>query len=216
MKLAFLTRPHLPDPIRADGTCTRCPMQLRLKKEYDTSWRCQVNIRWEKDEIRGVQLDTVREEKFGPEITDPLGVEDWVRRAQKAVLNPSTSSSEYLGMYEDDNVNELRFSQNVVCINVVGNNLPNLSLMDLPGIIRHTEDGDMNLVKMIMDAVDWYISRPNSIIIATITCKDDIENQEIVQKARIHDPEGKRTLGVLTKPDTIESGCHEKYFNIIA
>jgi hypothetical protein len=37
----------------------------------------------------------------------------------------------------------------------------------------------------------------------TYSCKDDINNQAIMDLARDVDAEGKRTLGVLTKPDTI-------------
>lgn len=191
-------------------------MEFRLKKEIYTSWRCQVKIRWEYDDKEHTKRNKAHEEVFGSEIADPSQVEERVRSAQKAVLNPSTAPSSFLEerLY-GDNTNELRFSQNVVCIEISGKNLPNLSLIDLPGIIRHTEDHDVNLVKHIIDMVNHYISRRNSIIIATITCKDDIENQEILQMAYKHDRKEIRTLGVLTKPDTIEPGCHDRYLKVI-
>ncbi|RUP08584.1 P-loop containing nucleoside triphosphate hydrolase protein [Jimgerdemannia flammicorona] len=198
----------------ADGTCTRCPMELRLKKTAE-SWSCLIKIRWVY-QAENKRFDSVREEAFGEPITDSCDVEDRVRRAQKAVLNPSKSSLTFLhGELAKDEANELKFSRNIVCIEVKGRSCPNLSLMDLPGIIRHTEDDDSKLVQLILETVDHYISKKNAIIIATITCKDDVENQEIVKKARDHDKEGIRTLGVLTKPDTIEPGCYEKYFKII-
>ncbi|RUS26006.1 P-loop containing nucleoside triphosphate hydrolase protein [Jimgerdemannia flammicorona] len=200
---------------KSDGTCTRCPMELRLVKT-SAPWSCQVKIRWEYHDTENRKLESIHEVAFGDVIFDIHDVEDRVRRAQRAVLNPSASYSTFLsGDLSKDDANNLKFSKNVVCIDVTGEDCPNLSLMDLPGIIRHTEDGDEKLVNLILESVDYYISKKNAIIIATITCKDDIENQEIVKMARDHDSEGIRTLGVLTKPDTIEQGCFDKYFKII-
>lgn len=38
----------------------------------------------------------------------------------------------------------------------------------------------------------------------------DIATQEIVQMAEDADPTGKRTLGVLTKPDLVDKGAEDK------
>jgi hypothetical protein len=34
--------------------------------------------------------------------------------------------------------------------------------------------------------------------------------------AREADPEGSRTLGVLTKPDQVEEGCHGQWLQVLA
>ncbi len=39
--------------------------------------------------------------------------------------------------------------------------------------------------------------------------------QAIYALAREVDPKGERTIGVLTKVDTIETGTHEKWFNYL-
>lgn len=38
----------------------------------------------------------------------------------------------------------------------------------------------------------------------------DIATQEIIQMAEDADPDGRRTLGVLTKPDLVDQGAEEK------
>jgi hypothetical protein len=43
-------------------------------------------------------------------------------------------------------------------------------------------------------------------ILAVVTAKNDINNQIILKRARDVDPEGLRTLGVITKPDTLPRG----------
>ena len=63
--------------------------------------------------------------------------------------------------------------------------------------------------------VENYISKEKSIIVATISCKDEIDNQAIITLAKKADKQGLRTLGVLTKPDTIEEGTHDSWIKIM-
>ncbi|KAF5829479.1 hypothetical protein DUNSADRAFT_16042 [Dunaliella salina] len=60
-----------------------------------------------------------------------------------------------------------------------------------------------------------YISRPASIIVAVVTCKEDLDTQCVLSMAREVDPEGKRTIGVVTKPDCIEPGCHTAWVDVV-
>ncbi|RHZ78965.1 hypothetical protein Glove_153g48 [Diversispora epigaea] len=205
---------------RSEGTCTRCVMELRLI-ELEEEWSCQISLRQEYDET-GYRLSQPIEAKFGSLIKSHKEVELMARRAQKALLNPSKNSDEYLNWnfethYDDDaNTNELKFTKNVVCLEIKGKNVPNLSLIDLPGIIRHTEKAeDRKFINLIEELVKEYIKKEQSIIIATITCRDEIDNQAIVTLAKEADPAGRRTLGVLTKPDTIEAATHEIWLKIL-
>ncbi|RIA95858.1 Dynamin central region-domain-containing protein, partial [Glomus cerebriforme] len=161
--------------------------------------------------------------KFGKIINDPDEVEVVARRAQKALLNPNYNHEDYFYhdfesiSYEDDAIrNELKFTKNVVCLEIKGPKVPNLSLIDLPGIIRHVEKvEDERFIKLIEELVENYISKEKSIIVATISCKDEIDNQAIVTLAKKADRQGLRTLGVLTKPDTIEEGTHNTWIKIM-
>ncbi|RHZ78949.1 hypothetical protein Glove_153g30 [Diversispora epigaea] len=205
---------------RSEGTCTRCVMELRLI-ELEEEWSCQISLRQEYDKT-GNRLSQPIEAKFGNLLKSPKEVELMARRAQKALLNPSENSYGYLNWnfrthYDDDaNTNELKFTKNVVCLEIKGKNVPNLSLIDLPGIIRHTEKAeDRKFINLIEELVKEYIKKEQSIIIATITCRDEIDNQAIVTLAKEADPAGHRTLGVLTKPDTIEPATHEIWLKIL-
>src|SRR5688572_24193458 len=110
-------------------------MELRLI-ELETEWSCQISLRQEYDEI-GNRLSQPIEAKFGSLIKSHKEVELMARRAQKALLNPSKNSDDYLywnfgAHYDDDANNELKFTKNVVCLEIKGKNVPNLSLIDLP------------------------------------------------------------------------------------
>ena len=68
---------------------------------------------------------------------------------------------------------------------------------------------------MIEELTLEYISQKRVLILAVISCKDEIENQAIFHLARQVDPIGHRTMGVLTKPDTIEAGTHEHWIQVL-
>jgi hypothetical protein len=82
----------------------------------------------------------------------------------------------------------------------------------------------MNLVRQM---VGRYLSNPRSIILlvydkfqssrtplidvrAVVPANVDIATQEIIQMAEDADPNGQRTLGVLTKPDLVDKGAESK------
>ncbi|KAG9301962.1 hypothetical protein G9A89_021006 [Geosiphon pyriformis] len=206
---------------RSEGTCTRCVMEIRLI-ESSSPWECQISLRQEYDDITEQQLPRPLEYKFGSIIKSPSEVEMMARRAQKALLNPSMNYQLYVNwIFNNNNIkdaaeNHIKFTKNVVCLEIKGPKVPNLSLIDLPGIIRHVEHSqDEKFINLIQEVVEDYIQKEKSIIIATVTCRDEIENQAIVGMAKKVDKEGIRTLGVLTKPDTIEPGEDEIWGMII-
>lgn len=125
---------------RDAGTCTRCPMECRLLSS-NGPWSCQVSIRWEYN-ADGTRKDKIKEETFGGLLTEKSEVEMVLRRAQAAVLNPKTERSRFLAMTESelndlsprDKKGAIPFSQNVVCIDIAGPDLTDLSFVDLPGL----------------------------------------------------------------------------------
>ena len=89
------------------------------------------------------RLTVVEEVDFGPRLLDKSKVETMLRRAQAAVLNPSRPLSEFLAIDERDKrlttkeENQYQFSRNVVCVDLTGPDLGDLSFVDLPGTSRH-------------------------------------------------------------------------------
>ncbi|KAI0696226.1 P-loop containing nucleoside triphosphate hydrolase protein [Cerioporus squamosus] len=98
------------------------------------------------------------------------------------------------------------FSKNVICIDLAGPDLVDLSFIDLPGIIQNAEnDPKGEMVTLVEGLVNTYI-KSNCLILVTISMSDDIENQKAGYLAKQADPTGSRTIGVLTKADTIPQG----------
>lgn len=111
-------------------------MEVHLR--HGSSWSCDITLRFQFDS-RGCPLDEVHEHPFGPTLYDKYDVERALRRAQRAILRPSLSSSLFL---DDSDLTlnqyhapseELSFSANCICIRVVGSNVPDLYFYDLPG-----------------------------------------------------------------------------------
>ena len=79
--------------------------------------------------------------------------------------------------------------------------------MDLPGLIHaQIESQTTGDVELVHNLVSRYLKSPRSIILAVISAKNDISNQIILRNARSVDPQGLRTLGIITKPDVLVKG----------
>ncbi|KAI0753579.1 hypothetical protein BC629DRAFT_1554707 [Irpex lacteus] len=201
-------------------------MECRLSSSSpDEPWTCKVSIRWEFDCISGNPLPDVSEVQFGSVITNKADVELMLRRAQCAVLNPSApdmSSKEkerevqkFVRMSSEEVrkvKNKLKFSANAVCLDLRGPDLTDLAFVDLPGIIQNA---DPETVKMVEDMVVTHI-QGNCLILLTLPMSDDIENQKAARLAKQVDPSGRRTIGVLTKPDTLTAGAVKSKENWLA
>jgi GTP-binding protein EngB required for normal cell division len=99
------------------------------------------------------------------------------------------------------------FSRDVLRIEVSGPDRPQLTIIDLPGLIHsETEDQSEADVDLIKDVVQQYMQESRSIILAVISAKNDPANQIVLKLARAADKIGTRTLGVITKPDTLIPG----------
>ncbi|GAB1525582.1 hypothetical protein RhiTH_008745 [Rhizoctonia solani] len=199
---------------RASGTCTRCPIECRLKRS-EQAWEATVYLRFESG--KSGYTGRTKETQFGSQMTDRSDVQERIRRAQLAILNPTIEPSEFLNAESDALYPSSRsFSQNCVIVVLSGNELSDLNFVDLPGLIANVADdrniGDIELVKGLVTS---YVSRPSCLILLTISCESDFENQGAGRLAREHDPQGLRTIGVLTKPDRIERGSERPWISMI-
>lgn len=67
-------------------------------------------------------------------IHDKDDVEERIRRAQRAILNPGTLIRDFLDGHDEDPIGrELSFSKNCVCLEISGPDVADLSFVDLPG-----------------------------------------------------------------------------------
>ncbi|KAI9827696.1 MAG: vacuolar protein sorting-associated protein 1 [Sarea resinae] len=86
-------------------------------------------------------------------------------------------------------------------------NVLTLTLVDLPGLTKvPIGDQPRDIEKQIKDMVLKQISKPNAIILAVTAANTDLANSDGLKLAREVDPEGQRTIGVLTKVDLMDDG----------
>lgn len=82
-----------------------------------------------------------------------------------------------------------------------------LTLIDLPGLTKvPVGDQPRDIEKQIKDMLFKFITKPNSIILAVTGANTDLANSDGLKLAREVDPEGSRTIGVLTKVDLMDQG----------
>lgn len=115
-------------------------MECRLSNSPEP-WKCQILLRIEKDDF-GARLSQVTETKFGPVLFDKTKLEPMLRRAQLAILNPSVPAEDFVeydlknivhGTPPNGSIKSLQFSGNVVCLDLSGPDVVDLSFIDLPG-----------------------------------------------------------------------------------
>jgi len=82
-----------------------------------------------------------------------------------------------------------------------------LTLVDLPGITKvPTGDQPDDIEDQIRSMCHEFISNPNAIILAVTAANGDLVNSDGLKMARAVDPDGDRTIGVLTKVDIMDHG----------
>ena len=110
------------------------------------------------------------------------------------------------------------FARDVLSIEIEGPSRPQLTLVDLPGIIENdTKDATKEDVKLVKAITHHYISQPRTICLAVVAGTSDYANQGILTRVREVDPGGERTLGIITKPDRlIKDSGQEKSFLALA
>ena len=78
----------------------------------------------------------MEEVPFGDAITYKFEVEDRIRRAQLAILNPEKRALDFLGTLGDIGsgfTNEKSFSGDLISVRISGKEMDDLSFVDLPG-----------------------------------------------------------------------------------
>jgi hypothetical protein len=147
-----------------------------------------------------------------------------LRWAQLAILNPGTSIDKYKPGFNTRTLEtlEVKFSPNIVRVDISGSKLPNLSFYDLPGVINNYEvDEERYLVSLVKALVMQYVEQENCNIVLALPMTDDPANsnalaiiKELEAQSRtvggllsdLHPAPCSRTIGVLTKPDRIQQG----------
>lgn len=146
-------------------------------------------------------------------IYDKKDLDQTLRRAQQAILNPAHDPSEFVNTYVDPKgmkANQVNFSPNTVCLEIAAANLPELSFYDLPGAINSmSNEDDQYLVKFVETLLKYYIQDENATVLLACAANQDVETSTAIRfLTECRTPKGQkareRALGVLTKPDLVD------------
>lgn len=226
---------------RSEGTCTRCPLHIRVSR--NTQWSCRVWLR--KDYIyeppdRDIrESDVTAADPFFPWkkrghtdtkefkiMNDKSEIEQVLRWAQIAILNDDQPAAQYVPgsgaiacgvpIEEVAERTAAKFSPNIVALEIKGPDLPDLSFYDMPGIFQNPADvKDDYLVCVVRNLSKAYIQHPAAIIMCSMPMNSDAENSSTFNLTRRLGA-APRTIGVLTKADLLPpGGNHEQWLDIM-
>ncbi|RXN19638.1 interferon-induced GTP-binding Mx3-like protein [Labeo rohita] len=97
----------------------------------------------------------------------------------------------------------VRICDELITLEVMSPDACDLTLIDLPGIARVPVKGQPE------DIGDQTIN------MVVVPCNTDIATTEALKMAQVVDPEGKRTVAILTKPDLIDKGTEKSILEVV-
>uniref|UniRef100_A0A671PN69 Dynamin-type G domain-containing protein n=1 Tax=Sinocyclocheilus anshuiensis TaxID=1608454 RepID=A0A671PN69_9TELE len=104
----------------------------------------------------------------------------------------------------------------LITLEIMSPDMCDLTLIDLPGITRVPVNGQPEGIgKQIKRLIMKYINKRETINLVVVPCNTDIATAEALKLAQEVDPEGKRTLAILTKPDLIDKGTEKSVLAIV-
>ena len=184
----------IPFPTK-DGLCTRFATEVVLRRGREVNTKVSI---------------TPGESRFGE---DKERLERWQPKASINKESLGTVTKEAEGaMAAPTGTGE--FYEDILRIELTGPKQPHLTMVDLPGLFRsgnkEQSDADVDIVHCM---VKKYMARPRSIILTVVSAGYGYVLQEVTSMAKRADPEGLRTMGLITKPDTLDVGSDsERYF----
>ena len=197
---------------RHAGTCTRCPLEINLVESsgINSRWTCKITLvtryhhdselleRATKSRPLGPWREQDTAEKFHfATLISKAQVEDALHRAQLAILNIGNPHEDYkLGLPLPKDKLKVKFSPNVIQLDISGPDLPNLSFYDLPGVINVSEVAhEEYLVTLVKNLVKEYINSPDCINLLAIPMTDDPANSSASRLIREVKGARGRTIG---------------------
>ncbi|KAK7812280.1 hypothetical protein U0070_024434 [Myodes glareolus] len=133
------------------------------------------------------------------ELFDPSQVEEAINKAQNFIAGAG-----------------LGISDKLISLDVSSPNVPDLTLIDLPGITRVAVGNQpADIGRQIKKLIKTYIQKQETINLVVVPSNVDIATTEALSMAQEVDPEGDRTIGILTKPDLVDRGTEDKVVDVV-
>jgi GTP-binding protein EngB required for normal cell division len=172
--------------------CTRFPIELALRKSDSMVIDVKASI-VPSTTIERATEDLQRIKNFRPSDGQATKIQNVIKEAEKV-----------MGISPDG---ERQFSDDVLRIIITGPNLYPITLVDLPGLYRAKgpEQGEEG-IRFVRQLMEKYVKNDQSIILAVVSASSDPATQESHHLAQQHDEKQERTLGIITRPDTVDIG----------
>lgn len=183
---------------RDAGACTRFATEIRMRRAKEEV--LSVSIIPDKNRPYNEQS---RLKQFGGTVNQNTPFDSMMREAVDLIAPKDIPG---------------RFAaKDILVVDKRGPDMPLLTLVDLPGLVRVANRDQSEADIQTIDALsDRYMKSPRTIILAVIGGNNDYVQAPILKKARHFDPKGSRTIGVLTKPDLTEKiGLEDKFIGLV-
>jgi len=183
---------------RASGQCTRNPHEIRCKNPREdengfVGFRVMVRIEFDEN---GAPISPVRETFIGEaEEGDSHMFGQIYQRGLDQILK-----------------NGVLFSLNVIVIEYYNPRVLPVIILDLPGWIVHSKDGE-NHAKMCQAIYKRYLGLDNASYILCHCAQDDVENN-VVWKQLVTNNKLDKTMCIFTKPDLVGRGDYDRVMEI--
>lgn len=170
-----------------DSLCTRFATELILRRAEDTDIQTSIMPGPDRSDS---ERDRLASATF--QMTENhIDISDVIDRAKIVMKLPEGRT----------------FSSDTLRVEISGPSQPNLTLVDLPGLFRAGNKAQVfEDAPVVRRMVTEYMRKPRRIILAVVSTQSDFAIQEVTELARDLDPHGVRTLGLITKPDTLHAG----------
>jgi len=193
---------EIPFP-KNDNLCTRFATEIILRRASANSITIKVIPDEKRPTVEQAKINTFKETIVDfdnlPKIMDVA--------IEVMGLSPNANS----------NAPPRAFARDVLSIEIEGPSRPQLTLVDIPGLIStHTKNTTKEDIALVASITEHYISSPRTICLAVVAAVTDYANQKILERVREHDKNGDRTLGIITKPDMAPkgSGLEKSYIDL--
>uniref|UniRef100_A0A3P9Q466 Interferon-induced GTP-binding protein Mx n=1 Tax=Poecilia reticulata TaxID=8081 RepID=A0A3P9Q466_POERE len=161
--------------------------------------RCPLELKMKRRKEGQDWYGKISYQEFEEELNDPAIVEKIIREAQDEMAGVG------VGICDD-----------LITLEIASPDVPDLTLIDLPGIARVAVKGQPeNITDQIKRLIDKFIRKQETIILVVVPSNVDIATTEALKMAQQVDPDGERTLGILTKPDLVDKGTEETVVEIV-
>ncbi|XP_048053927.1 interferon-induced GTP-binding protein MxB isoform X2 [Megalobrama amblycephala] len=161
--------------------------------------RCPLELKMIRTQGEGKWHAKISYQDYVEDIDDPAEVEKMIREAQDEMAGAGVGISDEL-----------------ISLQITSANVPDLTLIDLPGIARVAVKGQPeNIGDQIKRLIRKFVTKQETINLVVVPCNVDIATTEALQMAQAEDPEGERTLGILTKPDLVDKGTEGTVVDIV-